>query len=781
MVRRLPLRTLVAALAIALGAPAPVAALQDGGDDLQVTRTGGLTEISKSAFETDVAHNSVRDEYLVVFAADPAEPPLAAEEIEVFGQRLDGSGTPLGGRFMISRLGSDGDNTTEARAPAVAYSATSDSYLVVFQGDDRGGSRPDGKYEIWARSVSATGAVGPLVRISATGVEADATDDALHPDVAWSGAVDEFLVAWDVPVSATNAPNEIHTAIVRPTGAPFFSGNVISSTGPVSGADSYTGRPAIGVDPRTGRWLVAWTAEPNPGSVVHSELEVFGQLLADDGSSIGGDLRISQTGLESDGEANAAPDEPPRVAFDPAAGEYLVSWMGDKGYPGGSNNEFEVLGQRVTTTGGRLGGSIRISRIGVDGSSSSTTFGHDLAFNPASGEYVAVWGGNPQTGGMAAGEFDVFGQRLASGATPLGTNFRVGNTGVDGESSTSAFRPRLAAGGGGRYLGAWQGRPGGFKNEIHADLLHTPIVSIGDASGAEGAGPLTFPVTLRYPDPAGVPVTVTAATADGSAVAGADYTGAATTVTVDAGAGAAGFAVGLIDDDTPEPQERFMTSLSAPVNALAGTMTATGSIDDDDSTAATTRALPGLEVRKPRVRNGRLMAGVRLSPRATGVVGLAYRSAGRTTRFEVPLEAGRARVRKALPRAQRRARRGRLEVTYAGDERVLGTSARLRVARRPARLRVGRPGLDGARLVVKGKLAPRATGSVRVRVRVAYLEADGSVGRFTRRKRTRRGRWVLKAALPARAIEAGGAVEVLYKGGRKFAGELRSRSIAPSP
>ena len=116
----------------------------------------------------------------------------------------------------------------------------------------------------------------------------------------------------------------------------------------------------------------------------------------------------------------------------------------------------------------------------------------------------------------------------------------------------------------------------------------TPALAIGDARGGEDAGVLEFVVSLSVAS--SKTVTVNYATADGTATAGLDYTGASGVLT---------FAPGVTDSQTIEVQitddaaddeveaETFTVGLSGAANATLQDATGTGTIDDDDDPAVT--------------------------------------------------------------------------------------------------------------------------------------------------------------------------------------------------
>jgi hypothetical protein len=111
-----------------------------------------------------------------------------------------------------------------------------------------------------------------------------------------------------------------------------------------------------------------------------------------------------------------------------------------------------------------------------------------------------------------------------------------------------------------------------------------PSVSVGDASVTEGnAGttPLSFPVTLSAAS--SQPVTVTYATADGTATAPADYAAANGTLTFNPGETSKTIAVAVAADVAIEPDETMSITLSGTVGATIATGTATGRITNDDT------------------------------------------------------------------------------------------------------------------------------------------------------------------------------------------------------
>jgi hypothetical protein len=120
--------------------------------------------------------------------------PLALGEFEIFGQRLNASGTAVGANdFRISEMGLDGSAAFNGFHPDVTADPRSGEYLVVWDGDEG----VDEEYEIWGQRLARAGTeVGGDFRLSTTGPEGNANHDALMPAVATERTPGEHLVVW---------------------------------------------------------------------------------------------------------------------------------------------------------------------------------------------------------------------------------------------------------------------------------------------------------------------------------------------------------------------------------------------------------------------------------------------------------------------------------------------------------------------------------------------------------------------------------------------------------
>lgn len=149
-------------------------------------------------------------------------------------------------------------------------------------------------------------------------------------------------------------------------------------------------------------------------------------------------------------------------------------------------------------------------------------------------------------------------------------------------------------------------------------------IVIADTSVLEGTGGMTTAVfTVTLAPASSQPVTVDYATADGTAVAPADYTATNGTLTFAPGQTTRTISVPIVADDVDELDETFFVHLSHANGATILIGTAVGTIIDDDG-------LPSLSINDVNLTEGnsaapqQMIFSVTLSPASPDVVTVAY-------------------------------------------------------------------------------------------------------------------------------------------------------------
>ena len=114
-----------------------------------------------------------------------------------------------------------------------------------------------------------------------------------------------------------------------------------------------------------------------------------------------------------------------------------------------------------------------------------------------------------------------------------------------------------------------------------------PTLAINDVLVTEGnAGTTNAVFTVTLTGATALPATVNFATANGSALAGSDYTNTSGTLTFDPGVTTQLVTVPVLGDVVAEPIETFVVNLSGALNATILNGQGTGTINDNDAVAA---------------------------------------------------------------------------------------------------------------------------------------------------------------------------------------------------
>jgi hypothetical protein len=372
---------------------------------------------------------------------------------------------PLGEDFRISFMGPDGNTSYRAESPGVAYNPSADEYLVVWEGDD---STPpvDGEFEIYAQRLSAGGTrLGGRIRVSVQGADGDPGSEAHTPSVVFNPTDEEYLVVWEGEVGATDEfeiwGRRLSAAGERLGGSDDLR---ISDMGPDGDANYDALDPGVAYNPAANDYLVVWEGDDNTAPLVGNELEIFGQRLTGAGVEQGGDFRVSEQGADGI-TATSATD--PSVTYSPAANEYLVAWSGEDGV----SDEDEIWAQRLSATGGEVGGSdFRVSDMGPDGNANFNAFRPSVAANPATGGYLVVWQGDDDTGTLLNDEYEIFSQRMDATGVQTGANdFRISETGSDGGGNQAGFPSVTSTAT--EYLVVWRGDDELILNEVYGQRL----------------------------------------------------------------------------------------------------------------------------------------------------------------------------------------------------------------------------------------------------------------------------------------------------------------------
>lgn len=335
-----------------------------------------------------VAHNSVENEYLVVWEDGRNFSPN--DNYDIYGQLVAEDGTRIGANFRIA------GRTTSDREPAVVYNPDANEYFVVWSNGRNWATTGD---DIYGRRIAADGTLlGSGIRITSDG-GTDADDSS--PAVAYNDATQQYLVAW------------VYERDWEWVGV-FIHGQLVNTDGSLQGADFligawgtgwYEASPAVAYDSVANQYLVAWQAREE--SAPYGCHQIWGGVLKADGDAVGPAFPITNTGP---GFCTSNPS----VAAMPAGG-YVVVWEDER--PTVTGRGVDIRARILAADGTPDGSSYRISGVNALGSESHPR----LAHNATADTYVVVWADtrNPTRG------VDIFGKWLTDKARPTGPDFRI--------------------------------------------------------------------------------------------------------------------------------------------------------------------------------------------------------------------------------------------------------------------------------------------------------------------------------------------------------------------
>ena len=213
----------------------------------------------------------------------------------------------------------------------------------------------------------------------------------------------------------------------------------------------------------------------------------------------------------------------------------------------------------------------------LEGDSGQTALTLTVTLSAASGQTVTVDYASADLSAVAGEDYASVSGSLSFDPGELSKQVVVQVTGDTLSESDETFTVTLSNAQNASILGL--AATGTIENDDTAPALS---IAGGDAvEGDNGSGVLTFTVNLSAVS--GQTITVDYASADVSAVAGADYTAVSGSLTFNPGDVSADVAVPVIGDTVAEPDETFTVTLSNALNASIAVGTATGTITNDDT------------------------------------------------------------------------------------------------------------------------------------------------------------------------------------------------------
>ena len=203
-----------------------------GTSDFSIINTGPANDTDYDQVDPKVAYNSTANEYVVVAWGDD----VANNANEVFLQRVSATGTLIGTTETISDMGDATGTNYRGQIPDIAYSTTSQSFLVVWDGDDNVAPLVDNDLEIFGQRWELPDNP-PSITANAGGVTVTQGQTNTGATIATVSDVEDSNGS--LTVTATSVPTGITVNNITNTNG-TITANVSATAAAAPGANSVT-------------------------------------------------------------------------------------------------------------------------------------------------------------------------------------------------------------------------------------------------------------------------------------------------------------------------------------------------------------------------------------------------------------------------------------------------------------------------------------------------------------------------------------------------------------
>jgi hypothetical protein len=293
-----------------------------------------------------VAHNYAHNEYMVVW-----ENTWPGGKEDIYARRVSDSGQLLSW-FCVTT------GANNRRRPALAYNATNDEYLVVWQHEVS-----SGVYEVWGRRIKWNGADLSLPQYAEFKIFSWVNRSFVAPRVAWNSIENEYLVVWSAFDTGTLLNTDVACKRVLADGSMPYGHLIVSNVGAPQEVDIVYNVALDG-------YLVAWARHGGA-----TGYDIWGAFLDHTG------VKITPPG-EFAVYVGASGQTTPAVTTN-EQNHYMVVWQHfDDSYTPG---DWDIYGRLFQADGSPVTGPFMLSNTTDD------EMGPDVAANGATQQYLAVW------------------------------------------------------------------------------------------------------------------------------------------------------------------------------------------------------------------------------------------------------------------------------------------------------------------------------------------------------------------------------------------------------
>ncbi|MEM7181849.1 MAG: Calx-beta domain-containing protein [Spirochaetota bacterium] len=232
--------------------------------------------------------------------------------------------------------------------------------------------------------------------------------------------------------------------------------------------------------------------------------------------------------------------------------------------------------------------SLSIAGAGLaEGNSGSTNMSFTVSLSAASGRIVSVSYATSNGTANAGADYTALAGTLSFAVGETSKTVNVAILGDALDESNETFTVALSSPNNASLLAS-------VGTGTIADDDATPSLAIDSPTVAENVAGNTLQYVVTLSAASGQAVSVSYASSNGTASAGADYSAVSGTLNFAPGETSKTIGVALSNDALDEDDETVLLTLASPVNASLATATGTGTISDDDATPSLTIDSPSV-------------------------------------------------------------------------------------------------------------------------------------------------------------------------------------------
>jgi len=306
--------------------------------------------------------------------------------------------------------------------PCVTYDPISDLYTVAWSQE----AEAPGDWQIMARQLvgETTAPFGETVAVSvSSNPNSSAITNNRAPAIS-RGESGRLLLVWqgDRPITIGGKKTEIHGSGWIPGSGWSVTPFRVSATGSgLVGNGLAATDPDIVYNDSNREFLVAWSANGDLSATASGNPEIYGVRIGVNNFARNGSIQKI-----SNNAADSPPALAPALAYNSDDNEFFAVWQGGHAGSNLAPNEVEIIGQRLSHSLAKIGGSSpRISSMGPPQSTSFKALTPDIAYSPKGRHYLVVWAGQddfPQN-------TEIFGQHLNPNGTQLSGMIQISEMG----------------------------------------------------------------------------------------------------------------------------------------------------------------------------------------------------------------------------------------------------------------------------------------------------------------------------------------------------------------